>query len=98
MAEMTYPRIFGRRLDGALLVALDARSGCVYDSAARIVYPRLALASLLAQPYWQPYHGRNEELRDWPGPPQAQAPAPTMTLPLQQQSPQQPKKETIDND
>lgn len=76
MVEMTYPRIIGQRPGGALLVALDAQSGCVYEPAQRIVYPRLPLASLMAQPYWRPYHGHGAELRDWPGPPLAQAPAP----------------------
>lgn len=74
MSTPSYPRILGQRPGGALLVALDAQTGCVYEPATRVVYPRLPLASLLAQPYWQTYHGHGQELRDWPGPlPQTQS-------------------------
>lgn len=73
MIMTTFPHILAQRPGGALLVALDARYGCVYMADARVVYPRLPLASLLAQPYWQPYHGHDhghgQELRAWPGPP-----------------------------
>lgn len=63
-----YPSIAAQRPGGALLIALDAQTGCVYEPQTRSVYPRLPLASLFAQPYWQPYHGHGEELGDWPGP------------------------------
>lgn len=86
----TYPRILARRADGALLVALDASIGCVYDPRQRRVYPRFALVSLLNQPYWRRYHGDGAELRDWPGPP---PPLPTFPYP-----PQQQQKETPTND
>lgn len=64
-----FPRILAQRPGGALLVALDERSGCVYEPHSKVAYPRLPLASLLAQPYWHAYHGDSRVLHDWPGPP-----------------------------
>lgn len=66
-----FPHIIAQRLDGALLVALDAQTGCIYEPDRRIVYPRMGLATLMAQPYWQRYQGPHDALNGWPGPPLA---------------------------
>lgn len=68
MPEMTYPHVLAQRPDGALLVALNAKTGCIYHPARKIVYPQFGLVSLLARPYWQAYSGSQDVLRDWPGP------------------------------
>jgi hypothetical protein len=80
MAE-NYPRILAQRPGGALLVALDATTGCVYDPAQRVTYPRLPLAALLAQPYWERYHGHGQELRGWTPPPAPPSPTQPTTQP-----------------